>query len=69
MSDRFDAGYCLDVLEHISPSNEDKFITNAVNSLKRSIFVVGMPSWSRKLTPLNCQELGHVNCKTQKISQ
>ena len=41
----FDAIYFLDVLEHIQPHDEQKFMTNAVSSLdENGICIVGIPS-------------------------
>ena len=42
---QFDGIYSLDVLEHIQPSDEDRFIKNTLNSLKlNGSLIIGMPS-------------------------
>jgi len=62
-----DAIYSLDVLEHISPNNEDIFITNIIDSLSiNGVVILGMPSIeSQKYASPGSQD-GHINCKTGK---
>ncbi len=42
---KFDAAFCLDVLEHIPREHEDAFMKNIVKSLKRNgDCIIGLPS-------------------------
>jgi 2-polyprenyl-3-methyl-5-hydroxy-6-metoxy-1,4-benzoquinol methylase len=63
----FDALYCLDVLEHIHPNDESRFIGNAINSCKQNaLFAFGMPSLqSQEIIPIEKRDPGHINCKTK----
>lgn len=58
--------YLLDVLEHISPSQERQFLTNILRAITPSgALLVGMPSvQSQALIPRKRRDPGHVNCKT-----
>jgi 2-polyprenyl-3-methyl-5-hydroxy-6-metoxy-1,4-benzoquinol methylase len=61
----FDAVYGLDVLEHITAENEDRFIANAVASLTSAgIAIFGMPSIESQAYASSGSKAGHVNCKT-----
>ena len=65
MNKKFDAIYCLDVLEHIKPSNEKKFFINSIKSLnKHGIFICGIPSLESQKYASKISKEGHVNCKT-----
>ena len=63
----FDGFYCLDVLEHISPEDEQQFISNAISSCSLdALFVFGMPTLdSQSIIPENKRDPGHINCKTK----
>ncbi len=62
----FDGAYSLDVLEHIVPSNEDKFLRNIVASLEQhATLIVGTPSLQSQTYASAHSKLGHVNCKDQ----
>lgn len=62
---KFNAIYSLDVLEHIDPRNEDKFITNMLESLdSRGIMIFGMPSLESQTHASPQSKAGHVNCKS-----
>jgi cyclopropane fatty-acyl-phospholipid synthase-like methyltransferase len=62
----FDGCYCLDVLEHIAPADEDAFLANVVASLSPSgSLIVGTPSLESQPYASKFSRLGHVNCKTQ----
>ncbi len=64
---KFDAAYCLDVLEHIAPENEGRFLDNLVNSLEQNgVLIVGMPSLESQVCASPQSRAGHVNCKTGK---
>lgn len=61
----FDGIYALDVLEHILPENEDRFLTNMVASLtERGVMIIGMPSLESQPYASPLSKEGHVNCKT-----
>jgi 2-polyprenyl-3-methyl-5-hydroxy-6-metoxy-1,4-benzoquinol methylase len=61
----FDAAYALDVLEHIRPADEDKFILNIVASLVApGVLIIGMPSLESQPYASPGSKAGHVNCKT-----
>jgi 2-polyprenyl-3-methyl-5-hydroxy-6-metoxy-1,4-benzoquinol methylase len=62
---KYDAVYSLDVLEHIKKTNEKKFITNCLKSLKKNgIFICGMPSIESQKYASKASKEGHVNCKS-----
>lgn len=61
----FDACYALDVLEHILPADEDRFLTNAFKSLEPAgVAIFGMPSLESQAYASPQSKAGHVNCKT-----
>lgn len=60
----FNAAYCMDVLEHIKPEDEDLFIQNILMSLDlNGIFISGMPSLESQVYASPQSIAGHVNCK------
>jgi len=60
----FEAAYCLDVLEHIAPREERRFLTNLVASLDdHGTLIVGMPSLQSQAYASAASKAGHVNCK------
>ena len=62
---QFDAVYALDVLEHIRPDAERKFLGNAFASLKSSgVAIIGMPSLESQQYASEQSSQGHVNCKS-----
>ena len=65
MRGRFDGMYALDVLEHIAPRNEARFLRNMVRSLSaRGTMIIGMPSLESQPYASRMSKEGHVNCKT-----
>lgn len=61
----FDAAYCLDVLEHITPEDEDRFLQNVLASLApHGLLIVGTPSAESQTYASEISRAGHVNCKT-----
>ena len=61
----FDAVYSVDVLEHILPTDELKFLSNMVKSLNQNgICIIGTPSLESQLYASPGSKEGHVNCKT-----
>jgi 2-polyprenyl-3-methyl-5-hydroxy-6-metoxy-1,4-benzoquinol methylase len=64
VSGRFDAAYCLDVIEHIHPENEERFIGNIANSLSPDgVAIVGSPSIHSQPWASPPSKQGHINCK------
>lgn len=62
----FDAAYCLDVLEHITPEDERVFLGNVCLSIgKNGTFICGSPSLESQTYASKLSKLGHVNCKTE----
>jgi 2-polyprenyl-3-methyl-5-hydroxy-6-metoxy-1,4-benzoquinol methylase len=62
----YDAIYMLDVLEHIEPSQESKFLGNILKSLNNTgTFIVGIPSLESQQYASEVSKVQHVNCKTQ----
>ena len=65
--EKFDGLYCLDVLEHISPQDEDRFLDNCKQSLvDHGVAIFGMPSLESQVYASPPSKAGHVNCKTGK---
>ncbi|MEC4805593.1 MAG: class I SAM-dependent methyltransferase [Jaaginema sp. PMC 1079.18] len=62
---QFDSIYSLDVLEHISPDLENKFINNMLASLdENGVMVIGTPSLESQQWASSQSKEGHVNCKS-----
>jgi cyclopropane fatty-acyl-phospholipid synthase-like methyltransferase len=60
------ACYSMDVLEHIDPSNEGRFLENVAKSLlPRGVCIIGTPSLESQPYASKYSKMGHVNCKTQ----
>ncbi len=61
----FDAAYALDVLEHILPENEERFLRNMAQPLEpHGVMIIGMPSLESQPYASPLSKEGHVNCKT-----
>lgn len=61
----FDGGYALDVLEHIEPAQEHRFLENMAAPLSsHGVMIVGMPSLESQEYASPMSKEGHVNCKT-----
>ena len=62
---KFDAGYSLDVIEHIPPENEDDFMKNICNSLEmNSVFIIGTPNITSEQYASEGSKSGHINLKS-----
>jgi 2-polyprenyl-3-methyl-5-hydroxy-6-metoxy-1,4-benzoquinol methylase len=62
---KFDGIYALDVLEHILPENEARFLDNMAASLTpNGVMIIGMPSLESQPYASPLSKEGHVNCKT-----
>ncbi|HWD21281.1 MAG TPA: class I SAM-dependent methyltransferase [Verrucomicrobiae bacterium] len=60
----FDAAYSIDVLEHIPPADEDRFVSNIVQSLNPAgVCLFGSPSIESQTYASPQSKAGHVNCK------
>ena|SRR5213593_1995359 len=65
MTPPFDAAYALDVIEHIRPADEDRFITNISQSLVApGVAIFGLPSLESQTYASVPSKAGHVNCKS-----
>ncbi len=64
MPHRFDGIYALDVIEHINPVNEKRFITNISKSLVDvgGVVIIGTPSLESQMYASPISRAGHVNC-------
>lgn len=61
----YDGIFALDVLEHISPDDEDTFLRNAFAPLtKHGVGIIGMPSLESQAYASPTSRAGHVNCKS-----
>jgi SAM-dependent methyltransferase len=64
---RFDGIYSLDVLEHISPADEDRYVSNMIASLDPTgALIIGIPSLESQVHASPQSKEGHVNCKSGK---
>jgi cyclopropane fatty-acyl-phospholipid synthase-like methyltransferase len=67
LDERFESAYSLDVLEHILPQDEHRFLAHVVASLTDDgVFVVGSPSLQSQAYASPPSKEGHVNCKDQE---
>ena len=67
MEGEFDAAYSLDVIEHIPPADEHRFVNNIVRSLnEHGMLIVGSPSLQSQTYASPPSKEGHVNCKDHK---
>lgn len=62
---RFDAAYSLDVIEHIPPDLEDRFMVNICAALEpNAICIIGTPNSSAQQHASPASAAGHVNLKS-----
>jgi len=62
---KFDGVFALDVLEHIAPESEGKFLENLTASLApHGVAIIGMPSLESQAYASDISREGHVNCKS-----
>lgn len=62
--EKFDAAYSLDVIEHIFPADEHRFLSNIVHSLRpNGVLIIGTPSLQSQPYASLTSKAGHVNCK------
>ncbi|MBM3558245.1 MAG: class I SAM-dependent methyltransferase [Alphaproteobacteria bacterium] len=62
---RYDGAYALDVLEHVSPRRQHRFLGHLARSLTSSgAAVIGMPSLESQAHASPQSKEGHVNCQS-----
>ncbi|MGE4167833.1 MAG: class I SAM-dependent methyltransferase, partial [Xanthobacteraceae bacterium] len=62
----FDAAFSLDVMEHIPPADEERYLANIIKSLASDgVLIVGMPSLQSQAYASPASKEGHVNCKDE----
>ena len=60
----FEGIYSLDVLEHIQPADEGRFLANIVSSLaEHGTVILGIPSLQSQAYASPPSKAGHVNCQ------
>jgi cyclopropane fatty-acyl-phospholipid synthase-like methyltransferase len=65
---QFEAAYSLDVLEHILPADEERFLANVAASLTDDgVLILGSPSLQSQPYASKASKEGHVNCKDQEV--
>ena len=66
MPERFQAVFCLDVIEHIPPEQEDRFMANMeASSLEHGVLcIVGTPNITASEYASKNSEIGHINLKS-----
>jgi SAM-dependent methyltransferase len=63
----FNGAYALDVLEHIPQRDEQRFVSNIVDSLKDDgVLIIGMPSIQSQAYASPPSKEGHINCKDNR---
>lgn len=62
-ANRFEALYCLDVLEHVLPSEEGIFMSMARELAP--VAIIGMPSLESQAYASPLSKQNHVNCKSE----
>jgi len=61
----YDAAFSLDVLEHIEPVNENKFMHSLLGSISEDApVIIGIPSLESQTHASPQSKAGHVNCKS-----
>jgi 2-polyprenyl-3-methyl-5-hydroxy-6-metoxy-1,4-benzoquinol methylase len=63
----FDGAFALDVVEHIPPEDEDRFVDNIAASLvEDGVAILGSPSLESQEYASELSRQGHVNCKSHR---
>lgn len=63
--ENFDGAFSLDVIEHIDPAQEDRFMENVIASLSDyGVLVLGAPSLESQHYASPASKAGHINCKS-----
>ncbi len=64
---KYDAVYCLDVLEHVDPAQEHAFMSSLVQGLgPDGVAIVGIPSLQSQAYASPVSAAQHINCKTSE---
>ncbi len=62
---KFDAAYSLDVIEHIPPESEERFMANICSSLRpHAICIIGTPNIEAQKHASPASAEGHINLKS-----
>lgn len=61
----YEAVYCLDVLEHIEPSDEGRFLARLARCAP--VAIIGMPSLESQPYASELSRRGHVNCHSGSV--
>jgi protein-L-isoaspartate O-methyltransferase len=62
-----DAAYSIDVLEHIAPERETRFIENIISCLKpNGVLITGTPNVTANKFAAPCSKIQHINLKSMK---
>ena len=57
--------YSLDVIEHIAPKDEKRYVTHLRRSLSdHGVLIIGSPSLESQVHASNASKQGHINCKS-----
>jgi 2-polyprenyl-3-methyl-5-hydroxy-6-metoxy-1,4-benzoquinol methylase len=65
LDERFDGVYSLDVIEHIDPSMEEKFMHNCCESLDdKGLLIIGTPNETAAAYASASSKIGHINLKS-----
>jgi len=65
MPSQYDGIYLLDVLEHIQPEDQDKFLGNLIEALDpHGSMIIGMPTEESQGHASAISKAGHVNCQS-----
>ena len=65
IQNNFDAAYSIDVMEHILPEHEERFVENVAASINpNGTAIFGTPSLESQVYASKQSKAGHVNCKT-----
>lgn len=67
MAERFQAVYSLDVIEHIPPQQEDRFLENILASTaQHGVLIIGTPNSTAAQYASRNSQIGHVNLKSHQ---
>ncbi len=62
---RFDAAYSLDVIEHVEPAVEARFLANIAAALEpRGVCIIGTPNVTSAPYASEASRIGHINLKS-----
>ncbi len=64
---RVDAAFSVDVIEHVDPKKEDKFLKNIISCLpKDGVLITGTPNITASTYASPCSNVQHINLKSAK---